>query len=126
MYVHNVHIALTVYSLNADKPKIETCTLVHDGYAVNITYNPFKSPQNDEYHHIEFIEVGLRDGERWVPLDHEEGYNYEKKKHLMILPPSRSPVKRLLQVLVKYKRCPIRIYSEAYEVEQPAICKQVM
>ncbi len=106
-----------------EKPTIETFTREHGGYAVSIAYNPNNTLPENEYYRIEYIEIGFRAGkEEWTVLDHKEGYNYTRRCQV-ILPPSLSPVKRSLQVVVKYKSCSTPVYSDVCVVDQPEICK---
>ena len=92
------------------------CTPAHDGYAVKLDCDSKVALPNHKHYRVESTEVRLlRVMGGYVQLVPNDG--------LVVLPPSRSPVKCYLQMAVKYRDCPDFILSDICEVNPPALRK---
>ncbi len=115
---------ILVYISFTGKPAITSHTYEDNGCDVSLAYNPNTAgSRTSEAYHIEYIEIGFFDSARqWKALDRKDGFNYTRRC-TVTLPPSLEPVKRELQVAVKYKCCSDVIYSDKCPVQQIALCK---
>ena len=104
-------------------PVIRMCTLEENRCEVAVTYDPnIAHPEND-YYHVESVEIGYHDSSHsWCPLYHQDGYDFSQNV-LVVLPPSHNPIRRELQVAVKYLKCPTPVFSIPCPVDQEPICK---
>ena len=102
---------------------IRMCTLEENQCEVAVAYEPnIAHPEND-YYHVESVEIGCHDSSHsWCPLYHQDGYDFSQNV-LVVLPPSHDPVRRELQVAVKYFKCSTPVFSEPHAVHQEPIRK---
>ena len=99
---------------------IHTCTVEKSQCEVTVAYDPHIAHPDSEEYKIEWIEIGFHDSNSWNPMHHSDGYDFSPNV-LVVLPPSREPVQRQLQVAVKYVKCQEPVFSTPCTVDQQPI-----
>ena len=104
-----------------DPPVIHMCTVEKSQCEVTVAYDPRIAHPDSEEYKIEWMEIGFYDSSNsWSPIHHSDGYDFSPNV-LVVLPPSREPVQRQLQVAVKYVKCLTPVFSTPYAVDQQPI-----
>ena len=106
----------TDYFFSLDPPVIHMCTVEKSQCEVTVAYDPRIAHPDSEEYKIESIEIGFHDSDSWHSIHHKDGYDFSPNV-LVVLPPSREPVQRQLQVAVKYVKINVKHLSSAHPIQ---------